>query len=118
MNIEEILKKQREECLKHFEELNTLRMPIDYRNKINEFYKNNGKSVLENYKKEIEKDLEVYINLHWDEKSGLTHLTTPPDMGVDLFGNEFVLHNIFNDTIKQPLLKIVKKYKLLLEQIL
>ncbi|MEK6935458.1 MAG: hypothetical protein AABW67_01595 [Nanoarchaeota archaeon] len=117
MNIEEILKKEREECLKHFEELKTLRMPADYRNKINGFYKNNGKSVLENYKKESEKDSGVYINLYWDEKSGLTHLNIFPDMGVDLFGNEFVLHNIFNDTIKQPLLKIIKKYKLLLEQI-
>ena len=95
-------------------------LPLDYEEKIKRFYQEGGKEEIQNYAKEIEKEYNIeFRNILWDDKRGLTNISNSPSTGIDLIGDNFEPHNIYNIKFPEakPLVKVILKYLSILETI-
>ena len=80
------------------------RLPRDYKLRIKDFYKSNGKKELEKLAANISKSMEdlfgqAEIKLRWDNKKGLTGISIGPSGGIYLNNyNQFQEHNLGTKT--------------------
>ena len=79
-------------------------LPVNYKELIPNFYKQERKDVIEKYAKSIEEKLfkNLEIRLKWDDEKGLTNIGIGPSGGLDLseqFGYpHFAEHNLGTKT--------------------